>query len=111
MATTVVTRGTYLLLDSSLHLEVVHMQTALCLLLPSGPASRALASVALSALDGAVPVTNAAVALVEKLIPRNVVLANIPLDEVEVPGVERVQLEEAGAVNLERLQIGAIGSL
>jgi hypothetical protein len=57
------------------------------------------------------PVADAAVALVEELVARNVVFRNVPFDEVEVPCEEWVQLEETGAVNLEGLKVGAVSTL
>ena len=87
------------------------MQAALRLLLLARPATRALSGVTLAALDGAVPVTDAAVALVEQLVPWDAVLLYVPLDEVEVPCEQRIKLEQPGAVDLERLEVGAVASL
>ena len=102
---------TYLLLCLRLELEVVDVQTALGLLLLARPATGTLARVALAALDGAVPVADAAVALVEQLVPGYGVLGDVPLHEVEVPREERVELEEAGAVDFERLEVGTVAAL
>ena len=87
------------------------MQAALGLLRLVRPPSSALSSISLAALDGAVPVTDAAVALVEQLVPWDAVLLDIPLDKVEVPCEQRVELEQPGAVDLERLEVGAVASL
>lgn len=102
---------TYLLLRCRLHLEVIHVQTALGLLSPVRPPSRTFARVAIAALNGAVPVTNAAVALVEQLVPRDVVFFDVPFNEVKVPCEQRVELQETSAVYLKRLEIRAIASL
>ena len=49
--------------------------------------------VAVTALNGAVPVAHAAITLVEQLISGDGVLLDVPLDEVEIPCAKRVELE------------------
>lgn len=80
-------RHTYLLPDRSFHLEIINMKSALRLLLPASPAPGTLSRVAFTALHGAMPITDAAVSLVEQFVAWYFVFRNIPLYEVEVPGV------------------------
>lgn len=101
----------YLFLCSGLQLEVVDMQAALGLLSLPCPATCALAGISVRRLDSAMPVTDTTVALVEKLVPWDIVLLDIPLHKVEVPREQRVQLQETCAVHLEGLQVRAIPSL
>ena len=101
----------YLGLDISLHLEIVDMKTTLGLLrLPSPPACT-LTRITLSTLDRTVPVTNAAISLIQEFVPWDIVLLDVPLDEGEVPCEQRVELEETGAVYFERLEVCAVSSL
>ena len=87
------------------------MQPTLGFLLVARPATGALARVAGAALHGAVPVTDTPVALVEQLVARDLVRVDVPFDEGERPREERVQLNEAGAVDLERLEGRAVRAL
>ena len=87
------------------------MQPTLGLLLLPCPPSRALASIAVTTLDGTVPVADTPVALGQELVLRDVVGLDIPLDEGERPGEERIQLNEASVVDLEGLEVCAVCAL
>ena len=102
---------TYLLFCPRLQLEVVHMQTALGLLLLTCPPACTFSCIARAALDSAVPVANAPVPLAEELVARHLVGVDIPLNERECPGAERVQLHETSVVDLEGLQVRAVCAL
>ena len=93
--------ATYRFLRLRLHCEVILVQAALRLLLAC-PAAGALA-LAVGRLLRRVPVADGAVALIEELVVRHVVLLDVPLDEVEVPREEGVQLVQSGLVDLEGL--------
>ena len=101
----------HLLLCLRLELEVVNVQPTLGLLLLACPPSRALASIAVTTLDGTVPVADTPVALGQELVLRDVVGIDVPFDEGERPGEERVQLNEAGVICLEGLEVGAVCAL
>ena len=92
------------------------MQPTLRLLLSPRPPPRPLPFIPLRArhrhaLLRAVPVADAAVALVEEHVARDAVLGDVVVDLGEGPGEEGVELEEAGGVALEGLEGGAGGAL
>lgn len=83
------------------HLQIILVKPTFCLFRSPGPTSRALALLAFAGLLRAVPIANAFVSLIEKRVPRDVVLRDVRLDRGEVPGEERVEFEEACGVDFE----------
>lgn len=102
---------TYLGLDCSLHLEIIHVKTALRLLSFSSPTTRPLSLIAIATLHRAVPVTDAAVSLIKQFIAGDTVLRDVPFHKMEVPCEERVEFEETGAVDFQRLEVCTVSTL
>ena len=98
------------------HRKIIRMQPTLRLLLSPRPPPRPLPFIPLRArhrhaLLRAVPVADAAVALAEKFVVRDLVLGDVPLYKMEVPREKRIELDEAGTVDFNRLQACAIATL
>lgn len=99
-----------LLHRQKLHLEVILMQAALSLLL-ARPSTSTFASVAITTLDGRVPVTDTFIPLRKENVAGNVVLVNVRLDLGERPREERVDFDESGRVDFHGLKTRAISTL
>lgn len=87
------------------------MQTTFGLLSLSSPSSCTFSGITVCALHSAVPVSDASVTLIEQLVVGDFVLLHVPFDEVEVPCKEGVDFDETGAIDLEGLEVGSVGTL
>lgn len=103
--------GTNLFLDRGFHRKIIRVKPALSLLLLPRPPASTLATIPFASLDSRVPVTNRLVPLRKERILRNPVLLNVPIDKVEVPREEGVELDEAGRIDLKGLEAGAVCAL
>ena len=91
------------------HLEVILVKATFCLGL-SGPPPSSL-TLTIPSFNGAVPVSDTPVPLLEQLVPRNLVGVNVQFDQVKVPREERVELDQTCGIYLKRFEVCAISAL